>query len=925
MKLNLAVIVKDQTAEVDRVIDSYCKYFDEVHFAVDDAKSFQELIERVSPNNVFFHKYEWVADFAHKRNFIASKMDCDYYFTIDTDDEIVKPEGIRPLALKAAENNVQVVSLWYDYSRDENGNTNAGHYKERIIKNGDEVFWNKKIHENLLPRNPSSYKIVQDDSVKVTHLITPEHAEESCKRNLEFLLREYAEDGENTDPRTIAYLGRSFVGLQMFDRAIPFLEKHIRMSGWDEDRYKSWCDLAECMKQLGRFEEAIAACFEAIEEREDYPDGYLKLHDIYLDLSKWKKAIHWAEIGLKKKTPRTFMITDPSSYTWRPALSLSFCYLQEGEYEKANQLFQYAKKLAPNVDFIKQNESTYTDAIERKKFTEQFVWLYQAIKAQDETLAPKLFAAIPHKMRNHEILNALENRHKPLRVWEDNTVVIHCGTVFEPWSPDSIKTGIGGSEEAVIYLSQELVRQGFEVTVINECGDKEGVYDGVNYVNLYKFNPKDVFYWLISWRTNIFKYKIQAKHKWVWLHDVPKDGWFTEPEELKSFDKLIVLSKFHKGLIPKGVPENKILVSSNGINTKDFSPDEKVERNPHRVIYGSSYDRGLIYLLAMWPEVRKEIPDAELHVFYGMKNMEIVAKENPFYKKLNTDLKALLAQTGVTDHGRVGHKELALEYMKSGVWAYPSDFPEISCITAMKAQEAGAVPVVTSYAALQETVKVGVVIPGKADAPEVRKDFQDSLIAILKETAEQERIRAKLLKNKGIFSWSKVAQQWISEVKKEEDRWFIEDRFKWIQAQCNPNLKIVDVGGEGCTFTDEFNVTTVNLNEIKTPNFYKASAEKLPFEDKQFDIAVLTEILEHVDDPVKAMKEANRVANKIVITVPYEFDWPVGLKPFEHPEHLRFYTRDLLETHLKEAGFTNYKIKKLVQGEWVFYGAIVNE
>jgi len=40
-------------------------------------------------------------------------------------------------------------------------------------------------------------------------------------------------------------------------------------------------------------------------------------------------------------------------------------------------------------------------------------------------------------------------------------------------------------------------------------------------------------------------------------------------------------------------------------------------RHKHWVIYTSSYDRGLEHLLKMWPDVKKAVPDAELHIFYG--------------------------------------------------------------------------------------------------------------------------------------------------------------------------------------------------------------------------------------------------------------------------------------------------------------------
>jgi hypothetical protein len=49
---------------------------------------------------------------------------------------------------------------------------------------------------------------------------------------------------------------------------------------------------------------------------------------------------------------------------------------------------------------------------------------------------------------------------------------------------------------------------------------------------------------------------------------------------------------------------------------------------------------------------------------------------------------------GVTDHGKVSQDKIIEETgFRSGIWAYPCPFPEIYCITAIKSQAGGAVPV----------------------------------------------------------------------------------------------------------------------------------------------------------------------------------------------------------------------------------------
>ena len=55
------------------------------------------------------------------------------------------------------------------------------------------------------------------------------------------------------------------------------------------------------------------------------------------------------------------------------------------------------------------------------------------------------------------------------------------------------KRGLGGSESAVIRMSQELTKIGFDVTVFNDCtsdDSRAGIYNGVNYRPLFELNSQ---------------------------------------------------------------------------------------------------------------------------------------------------------------------------------------------------------------------------------------------------------------------------------------------------------------------------------------------------------------------------------------------------------------------------------------------------
>jgi len=63
--------------------------------------------------------------------------------------------------------------------------------------------------------------------------------------------------------------------------------------------------------------------------------------------------------------------------------------------------------------------------------------------------------------------------------------------------------------------------------------------------------------------------------------------------------------------------------------------------------------------------------------------------------------------------------------------------------------------------------------------------------------------------------------------------------------------------------------TCVDL-DIYPHTHVQAAAEALPFKDNTFDTALMLEILEHVDDVEAALKEALRVARRVIISYPNE-------------------------------------------------------
>lgn len=342
---------------------------------------------------------------------------------------------------------------------------------------------------------------------------------------------------------------------------------------------------------------------------------------------------------------------------------------------------------------------------------------------------------------------------------------LYVGPSHESWSPKSVETGIGGSEEMFIGMARELAKRN-TVTVWNRCLDDEGTYDGVVYKNYDDFDVKETDILIIARSPQLLlKHhldKVKAK-KYLWLHDT------VNPLEvlpyLMGFDGVFALSKWHQNYYTQCcAPEfrDKILLTRNAVDYSNF--EQKVKRDPNTIVYGSMYNRGLVELLTLWPKIKLAAPETKLRIFYGWQTMEKMLPMEQF-NAFKGEVERLMDQEGITHLGRISHKEVAKEMLGAGIWAYPCiKFDEISCITAMKAQIGGAIPVVIPRAALMDTVEYGVKVSTGKKSEEILDNWANMLIRILKDPKGQEQFREVMMKKSKDFDFESLAKSW-------EDTW----------------------------------------------------------------------------------------------------------------------------------------------------------
>lgn len=184
-----------------------------------------------------------------------------------------------------------------------------------------------------------------------------------------------------------------------------------------------------------------------------------------------------------------------------------------------------------------------------------------------------------------------------------------------------------------------------------------------------------------------------------------------------------------------------------------------------KLFYGSSYDRGLEHLLRMWPKIKEAHLTATLDICYGWDLFEKVFKDNPERMAWKEKMDQMMLGEGITHHGRVGQEKLKEIRSTCGVWAYPTHFTEINCITALECQSDGLVPVTVNLGALKETVGSGVLLEVDIYLKPAREEYLNSLLHVMSDSEWWATESDKAVEFAKLYSWDLVSNQWMQKLK----------------------------------------------------------------------------------------------------------------------------------------------------------------
>jgi FkbM family methyltransferase len=356
------------------------------------------------------------------------------------------------------------------------------------------------------------------------------------------------------------------------------------------------------------------------------------------------------------------------------------------------------------------------------------------------------------------------------------------------------KSGLGGSESAVILIAKELQKIGFAVTVFNNCKDsnhsKPGVYEDVRYIDnsdaaghTEEYDLVIVSRTVAPFTSNDWPMIHTAKKKILWLHDT-----FIEGDQIMEnlvvegkIDRVFTLSDWHTTYVlncthgPKRnfeVLKKKIFQTRNGavchIPEVDLSA-----KDPNHFVYNSSATKGMIPLVEdIWPKIRERLPEARLTVIGGYyrfrEGAEPDAQENTVEQlSKRQDLKDL----GVTFTGVIPQYEIAKILANAWMMLYPGAFPETFGISSLESLLYKTPLVTTRFGALEETAidlacyHIDYAIEPNSLFPHINKQqqvrrFLDTFFAAYSTPYLHQQKQNYCEVVKDVVGWDTVALQW---------------------------------------------------------------------------------------------------------------------------------------------------------------------
>lgn len=709
---------------------------------------------------------EWVNDFAYARNesfelvynhMKAHSADPDSQFDwimwLDCDDVLPEHVDLQAQIKILRRKHAHGAFVNYNYSLDPNtGTVFVSHMKERIFRTDVDWNWSYPIHESCHGPIATRMARLEPDEISVNHLRNDVSRRPRNRAIIEAWFKR-----EPDSMRAMMMMAHELKaeaemlpsGPERFERlnaALKLYRDYIAQSEPDDDSYACNRHVADILMQLGRINDSINIDLQGIKMQPAWPASYCGIVETLYRSGEHEGAIQWADVTLRAcEVPQTLHVFNNLDLNYKPLMFKAMALRKLGKYDEALDIY---RNKASKYHHDQHLEDQITETIRERSAS---------------TLG-----------RNEDTLRSIHDRNWGKQ--PEKSIAFFLVPHVEPWNPETLrKSGLGGTETCVIKLAEALGARGWRVAIYGTPGDWEGRKVGnVEWYDSSYFHPDQPFTAVVSLRfPPIFDAKINADAKLLWLHDVNvgdvrfADGF----DRFAEVDAVITPSDWH-ALHTRRVygdfPASSVAIT-NGFDRDLFvhTDADAQRRDPNRMVYASSPDRGLERLLDLWPEIKKGMPGAWLEIFYGWTTIDAIINDGAAHAPQLMEFKKRIIRMidnlggregGIFWRGRVGQETLANSLKRASVMPYPANFCETFGLVFAQAMTAGCIPVVPNLGALPDLIgEQRLVIDGSPDSQTFGRRFVDQVI---REAHADNGFRRELAHATEMYGWDGVADAW---------------------------------------------------------------------------------------------------------------------------------------------------------------------
>lgn len=323
--------------------------------------------------------------------------------------------------------------------------------------------------------------------------------------------------------------------------------------------------------------------------------------------------------------------------------------------------------------------------------------------------------------------------------------------------------GLTGSEISFLMYAKQVALAGHHVTVFSNFSQSAKINE-INYAKIESFPSMRNKKWdvAIAWLDPRPLMMLDKKVLTILNQQVNDfhycEGWETYVDIVTSPS-----NSHKKRLQTMSAFEGQWEILQNGVDTSVYEFSSR--SRGHTMMYASSPDRGLHWLLEAFPKIRKRVPDVELHVFYDwLPFYNAVRYDNSvtsFRLRYCNEMFDRLKHCGVTHHGSTSRKQLVEAFSKIRLLTYPCDtvsYTEGFSVTTLEAAVSGCVPVIADCDALGEVYRGYVpVIDGPYAAH--KDEYIDTVVKLLTDDDTYEGAQHSALRLSSLYSWDVLGEK----------------------------------------------------------------------------------------------------------------------------------------------------------------------